>query len=59
MEYAMSLSKAQTYGIQFAAYGWNEAHIGDWLVENGYKVNGATAQRILKAYTEQKRREAL
>lgn len=49
----MSLNQAIETGKQFATLGWSEEQIGDWLVANGYKVNGNTAARIRRAYIDQ------
>lgn len=54
--YAMSLDQATKMGTQLAVKNVPEEEIGDWLTNHGYSAKGLTAQRIMKAYSDQKKR---
>jgi hypothetical protein len=53
----MSIHEANQLGTDFAAHGWDEIRIGEWLVDEGYQPNGLTAHRIQRAYEAQLARD--
>ena len=50
MKYEMPFEQCRKLGYEMAAAGWAEEQIGDWLLDNGYSLNGITAGRIRRAY---------
>ena len=52
-KHSMNIRVARKYGTKFASHGWGEQEVGDWLMEQGYRLDGLTAKRIRRAYLEQ------
>lgn len=53
MKHSLPLGECHHLGIWFAASGWDEIRVGNWLLDQGYSTSGLTARRIQRAYFEQ------